>query len=71
MKPIMALEFVSGVAPEMSWFHGLPAGKGRNPFRLPSSPTAKPLQPVVPPETALIVAVADFEASATLVAETV
>src|SRR5215831_19315893 len=71
MKPVMVPELASTAAVEMSWFHGLPAGNGRKPLRLASSPTAKPLQFVMAPETAVIAAAADFDVSAALVADKV
>ena len=43
MKLMMAFEFGSTAAPEMSVFHALPAGNGRNPFRLPPCPVVMPL----------------------------
>src|SRR5580765_4038623 len=71
MKPMIVAELPSTCAVEMSWFHGFVSGKGRKPFKLASCPTAKPLQADVPPVTAVIVADADFDVSAALVADTV
>src|SRR5271155_2811493 len=43
MKLMMAFEFGSTAAPEMSVFHAFPAGNGRNPFRLAPCPRLMPL----------------------------
>jgi hypothetical protein len=60
MKLIIALEFESTGALEMSWFHALSAGKGTKPFRLAPTPVDMMLQalfwppvPPVPPEPPL------------------
>src|SRR5271157_1830791 len=44
MKVMMAAELGSTADVEMSWFHALPAGKGRKPFRLAPWPRLMLLQ---------------------------
>jgi hypothetical protein len=44
MKLMIAAELASTAAEEMSWFQGLSAGNGRNPFRLALCPRLIPLQ---------------------------
>lgn len=43
IKLMMAFELGSTAAPEMSVFQALPAGNGRNPFRLAPCPVLMPL----------------------------
>lgn len=50
MKLMMAFEFGSTAALEMSVFHALPAGKGRKPFRLAPWPVLIPLHALEFPE---------------------
>jgi hypothetical protein len=71
MKFMIVVELPSTAAAEISWFHGFVSGNGRNPFRLASCPTANPLHAEAPAVTAVIVAAADLDVSATLVAEIV